>query len=328
MPHARRYFISNQAYAITFRVRQGLPFVANRTIKQVLQGALARTQRDAKVVLCHFLWMANHAHLLVLAKDPYELTAFYAELQKKITDSIRSLLGKQHLSLWEGRPVVAYIADLESAISQIVYLYANPARANLERSIESYPGYSSWSLFQASPDTLGAVIEQKVKWTRASSIPKLPNATISEYTDKFLSAKLEAAGIKETLTLYPNAWMSAFKVSSPEDVAEANEKIRRRLKARELELEEKRQFEGRRVLGARALREQSINREHTPAPCERRVYVIASDNQVRVEFIEQFKLICERCYECFCSWLKGCFTPWPPGCFRSPIRHAASAIEP
>jgi hypothetical protein len=48
---------------------QGLPFVCRLYMEMILNGIIARVQRDMKVTLCHHLWMANHAHMIIIAKD-------------------------------------------------------------------------------------------------------------------------------------------------------------------------------------------------------------------------------------------------------------------
>ena len=69
---------------------------------------------------------------------------FYGEIQKRITDMLKRLLGLEYLEIWEGEPTVAEILDLEKAIERIAYFYANPAQDKLVDSIEEFPGFSSW----------------------------------------------------------------------------------------------------------------------------------------------------------------------------------------
>ena len=72
----------------------------------IIKGIMARTQRDDKVVLCHFAWMSNHPHFVVRSKDGEDCIKFYMELERKITAALKRLLGLEILHLWEGTPMV------------------------------------------------------------------------------------------------------------------------------------------------------------------------------------------------------------------------------
>lgn len=123
--------------------------------------------------------MGNHAHILLIAKDSEACKRFYTELQKKITDCIKRLLGINNLKLWQGRPNVALIADIDTAVDRIAYLYGNPSRADLVDSIEDYPGYSSYTAFRAGISKLDYKEAVKVPWIRLNSIEPLPRSDLS-----------------------------------------------------------------------------------------------------------------------------------------------------
>ena len=326
MPHSRRFIESKQPYAITFRVKEGLPFVATYYMNLLLGGIMARAQRDNKITICHDLWMANHIHLFGVSKDPYALTAFYAEVEKKITDCIKKLLGLEHLNLWQERPVVALVADLDAAIDQIVYLYANPARANLIATISEYPGLNSYKSFISTASSIHAVSESVEHWVRTCDIPRLPERSMRKQKDALFAAKLKKVAIPHSLVRTPNAWMECFGIEADTAVAEVNQRILSKLEEREAEHAESRSLAKKSVLGERALRVQPIMLAHKPAKCERRVYVIASDREVRRSFIESFQELCVFCRECFLAAMRGLHVDWPPGVFRPALRHVASAV--
>ena len=140
MPRSRRLFISKQPYMLTFRVAEGLPFTATHYMKLILEGCIARTQRNYKVTLCHHLWMGNHPHIVAVFKDAELAKRFYTEVQKKLTDAIKRLLGIEHLNIWSRSPRVIELVALRSAMKMIAYYYANPAKANLVERIEECPG--------------------------------------------------------------------------------------------------------------------------------------------------------------------------------------------
>ena len=149
----KRYIRSGKVYSLTFRVREGLPFVCNKTVNLLIESAVARSQRDNKVSLCHDLWMTNHAHLIAVFYDMNQATKFYMEIKKKVTDYYKKLLGLKKLRLWEEDDSVCEILDLYAAMKQIAYLYSNPATANLVSSIDEYRLVNSWVAFNANIST-------------------------------------------------------------------------------------------------------------------------------------------------------------------------------
>jgi hypothetical protein len=332
MGYRARYYESQKLYAITFRTIEGLPFVATSYMKLLIRGVMARVQRDKKVTLCHFLWMGNHAHILAIFEDSQQAVHFYAEVQKKLTESLKSLLGLGHLRLWEGRPVVAPVLDLPAAIQQVAYLYANPARANLVDSISDYPGCSSWDTFQrmatSEAPQVDAKVEIKERWVPYSKIPLLPAPVLKKHADLDFAETLYKTGRHHTLDLYPNAWMKCFGVTTPERVAHVNQEILNQLAKNEQQHRDARIKESKGVLGERALRIQPIMRHHIPKRTanRRRVFVICSDKQLRISFIFKVKALCELARQYYQDALRGVLRNWPPGMFKPPIRSMASAL--
>jgi hypothetical protein len=70
------------------------------------------------------------------------------EYQKKVTDTVRKLVKRKQLSLWERRPSVILLAELEDAIKRLIYMFLNPVRAGLVVTIDHYPGLSTWNAFK------------------------------------------------------------------------------------------------------------------------------------------------------------------------------------
>ena len=213
MPYAPRNFTANNVYELTFRARKGFPLPPKRLIKALLKGVLARTQRDFKVHICHLIWMANHPHIIIIIKDAEAAKCFYAELKKKLTDSLKAMLGFNYLHLWEPRPNVSRLRYFEDVMAKIAYVYANPSRADLVDSIEEYPGYSSYDDFRNCPNQVEAKVSELVPWIQHSRLGRVP-ALLSDKTDAFLTKKyLSEAKKKHMLIVEPNLWMKCFGIS-------------------------------------------------------------------------------------------------------------------
>ncbi len=95
MPRNRRQIKSNTCYEICFRAKSTLPLVAYRVIALIIQSAIARTQRDDKVILCHHIWNGSHPHIIAVSKDAQQFVNFYSEIYPP-----RASFAVQNLSEW------------------------------------------------------------------------------------------------------------------------------------------------------------------------------------------------------------------------------------
>ena len=321
MPRKRRRIVSNRVYEICFRAREGLPLVCYEYMKLIINSVLARTQRDDKLILCHDIWNGSHPHLIVVAKDSEKFVQFYSEVQKKLTDIIKRLLGLERLSIWEGESTVMEIAGIEEAIDRISYLYANPAQDDLEDCIEKFPGCSSYKEFTQSEDKLDASVSKKYPWIRLPSVKPLKSRVLSRTEDRRLTYRLKNKNKKlHTLTREPNAWMKAFGVKSDSEVESLNKRIIKALRHRERESEERRIDEKKPVLGAKKLKEQALMKAHKPKKNSIKVFIYSHCNEYRVKAIKTFKEFSDKCRECYLEWKRGNFSvEWPPGAFKPPL---------
>ena len=301
------------------RTAKGLPFAATSYMKQIIEGIIARVQRDHKVTLIDQTFMGNHPHIMIEAGDRDQCKRFYGELQKQLTDAIKRLTGRKHLNLWRRNctSVVRY-GDLAAVQRRIAYLFANPARANLVDSIERYPGVSSFRAFMEAPPTLDAEVTKRCPWIRAPMIPRLPSFSVTERQDRALTERMrrEATEFHE-LTYHPNRWMRRFGITTPEEIQEVNGGILRMLREYEEEARQKRSQAGWKVMGASRLQRQPVDIASYEPPPSKRIFIYAVDKQVRLRMIEEYRVFCERCRECYEAWKRGDFlVRWPPGAYQ------------
>lgn len=170
MPRANRIICKDALYEIVPRAREGLPLPPTELTNQLLTGILARTQRDQKVTLCNFVEMNNHTHQHCIPDKPEQHTKFYMEYQKKVTDTVRRLTHRSRLRLWEQRPSVIRLAEIEDAIKRVVYIFLNPAKAGLVNSIDEYPGLTTWKAFTTCEASVEAEVRLKAYWTPVSRL--------------------------------------------------------------------------------------------------------------------------------------------------------------
>lgn len=303
------------------RTGHGLPFVCTLYMQLILEGIVARVQRDLKVIINHFVWMANHAHIIVEARDAQQCTRFYGEVQKQLTEAVKRLLGREHLSLWRSNETsVMHLGDRESVMRRIAYLYANPARAGLVNAIEQYPGVSSWSGFQGVAADLKATISKECPWVQAPMIPRLPARSVTERQDLRLCAMMrERVRHKHELKLQPNSWMERFGVTTTQEIGQVNRSIIAMVREHEEAARVERQSMNRKVVGVNKLRREPLTMDYRPKRDTRRLFVHAEDKALRIQMIKRYKDFCDRCRECYERWKLGDFTVvWPPGAFRPP----------
>lgn len=321
MCRPRRCIKSKCAYEICFRARQGLPLVANYLMRFILACTLARVQRDSKVILCHHLWNGSHAHIFVVCLDSQQFYKFYMELEKKLTDIIKRLLGYRWLNIWEDRPTVMYIDDIAMAVERISYIYANPAQDNLEIDIDRFPGYSSWRHFLNRKNHLNETNSEMFPWLRLRTIPKLEDPAPSDHECRLIARLLRRRNKDRfALVQQPNAWMKSFGVTSNEEVEIVNQRIENRIREREATAERIRVAENKTVMGAARLLEQPIMKPHAPKKHGGKVFILSSYKEARLALIKEYKSFCDRCKDCYERWKIGDLTVvWPLGAFKPPM---------
>ena len=212
--------------------------------------------------------------------------------------------------------------DLEAGINRIAYFYANPAQDNLVSTIEKFPGISSWHDFQRVSNTINSEHSERYPWLRLPTIPLLDSPVQTNQQALFLCEVLKKENPdRHELERKPNLWMKSFGVTEDDEVKRINRKIVERLRARELEAEQKRQKLGKGVIGVERLIAQPLMKAHKPKKKDRKIYCVSTFEELRINFIRGFKRFCEECRICFESWLNGDFNvEWPPGAFKPPIR--------
>jgi REP element-mobilizing transposase RayT len=310
MPRTRRHIQPGRPYELILRVKEGLPFRPSPLINTLLNGIIARAQRDHKVTLCHYLWMSNHIHIILIAKCPVSTVNFYQEIQKKVTDTFKRLLGKRRLSLWEGDAVLAQILDIDKAIDRVAYLYANPARANLVGKIDNYPGASSWDHFLSEKHESASI-----PWIQLPSIKKLSSLHLSQKEEMKILAELTSQSeISHKIILQPHALIAAFG-----NIGNCKQTIIEKVREKESLAEQVRSSEKKSIPSKDLLINQQINRPYAPKKRqgERRIFVLSSIKSLRINYIYSVKEFCRRCSECYKKARLGIASvSWPNDAFR------------
>ncbi len=306
----------------TFGLEEGLLLLANPLCEAIIKSCLARAMELHPVKLCHILVEATHVHIVLVVIDPEAVAGFMRCFKTESAHMINRLLGRNKRTLWcEGydSPIVL---TPKRALIAVAYLYSNPAKDNLETSIDRYPGFSSWAIFQSA------------KFTRAwKRLRRFHFAKIEENANnlkgyaKIAAAILEKSQEIQTFTLEPNAWLEAFGYRSKEEQARINERLILRVRLLERRAEKKRVREKKTVLGRERLIAQVFDPTYRPQRKGRRTLCLSEKRSVRVKFIESFRRLMDKAREVRDMWKKGhVAVPYPPGLYPPSMPRLANAF--
>ncbi len=256
-----------------------------QTSNEVKRGIMARSQRNDTVDLCHFVDMNSHSHNLAVSHKPEELSKFYMELQKKTTDAVKALVGLRSLSLWEERTTAARVVDLEAVIARIVYIYCNPSNAALCDSIDEYPGINSWSAFLTCEPTIDAEVTIDARWYPAPEIPRIPARSLSPAQDAalYLALKESKKALPHQIVLRPFKCLEPFGITDPEQIEKIRQDIIAKVREQERANAEVRSAANTRSVPRSVQLREPYMKPHTPKKKERKIYVICSNKELRIE---------------------------------------------
>lgn len=306
MPNPRKFFAKDSAYFITTSTETGLPFIPNLIINTILRGIIARAQHLYGQQLCHFLFMANHLHLILLVTNPETVSDLIGYIKAKSAIAINSLLGRSKQTVWCDGFDSPVMLDAVTVIDKIIYTYRNPTKARLVDSINQYPGISSWSAFSKGEKP------KSVRWVRPSTITKLASTNMTHTEQiQYLSNLHRTNKTHYKLTFTPDAWIPFFPELREESVETINNKIISRIKAEEEELRK-----GTPAMGPVMLQNQPLNKEHTRTKRSRRSFCLGSSKERRLSFISWFKTVSAKAGEIIHNMIYyNIHEPLPPGFF-------------
>ena len=294
---------------------QGLPLPARSLTTFLIESIMARLITTEQVIICNYVWMANHLHMQLYSLDASALNSFHGQLKKRLTDFLKRLLGLSSLRLWDDRTTLGEVLDLEAAIDRIVYTFLNPVRAKLVRSIDDYKGLHTWHEFLSAKACVNACIEKDVPWVLATDIEVLSQRNPSGSEERSVLSELtEKTSLRETHTLriYPFKWLEAFGITNPKEIEAIRLRIIKRVRQEEAVLAPTKS-PPQRVEGF------LVTEEYMPPKKSRKVFMYASTLARRLSHLELYRWFVDRCRYCYQLMRQGaCDIPWPPGCFVPP----------
>jgi hypothetical protein len=306
----------------TFSVEEGLLLLANPLCDAIIKSCLARAVELYPVRISHVIVEATHVHLVLVVNSPEHVDAFARYFKAESAHMINRLLGRRKRTVWcEGYDSPLVLTPIR-ALMAIAYLYANPAKDNLETSIDRYPGFSSWKIFRSGRFTR---TWKRLRRDQFTAIPR--DAQNLRGYAKRAAVLLEESKEEVTFTLEPNAWMEAFGYRSAEEQERINKRLIERIRFLEQRAEKKRERERKRVLGRERMITQVFDTTYRPQRTGRRMWCLSEKRSVRVRFIRFFKMLMRKARRVRERWKMGDVTvKYPPGLYPPSMPKLANVL--
>lgn len=313
MPHPRKYMPHGSVVFVTLSLEKGLLLTANPISELIVQSALARARLLYPVKICHFIVESSHIHIIFVVIGPDDAFHFVGHFKAEVAHRLNRVMGWRKQTLWcEGydSPVVL---TARRTLMAIAYLYANPAKDNLEDSIDRYPGLSSWRMFRTSG-------ECKEYWP---FIRRPAYRPLTRGMHSFAAYYREAARIRQhseatiEFAIEPDAWLDVFGIVDPAERARWNEVLVARVRKLEERARRKRIAEHKEVIGAEALRTRLLTLNYQPKRrAGKRTWCLSDKRFLRKRFINFLKGLVMEARNVYLRWHTGDFSVlYPPGLF-------------
>ena len=109
----------------------------------MILGVLGRAQHLHPVQVYGFIFLSNHYHMLLSAKDPRQLVAFMCYVNSNIAREVNRLRGRSG-ALWHRRYRPIAVSEEDRAqVGRLRYLLSNGCKEGLVARPEQWPGVSA-----------------------------------------------------------------------------------------------------------------------------------------------------------------------------------------
>ena len=301
----RRFYVHNTVLSITSRTERNLPFTPCKLINTAIWGILARAQELYEISVCHFAFMANHFHMIVVVKNPSHVSPFIGHIKLETASMINRLCGLRQNTVWIDGFDTPIVLTPDKAIDRIRYIYHNPTRAHLVSSINDYPGVSSWHMYRSN------IKETKHLWLKRSEFYQVDNLhALSESAQSRIITKMAGDEPKYIpFTLEPNAWMDCFPEFANINKEEFNKKLIKEILIGEREIQHEHG-----IIGGERLKTQPVNKEFKSVKYSKKFLCMSSNIELRKRYIGMFKHVSQLAYDAYRSIKQGvCNIIFPAG---------------
>ena len=258
--------------------------------------------------------------MILVVDNPNDVIDFIKYFKTESAHMLNRVLGRRKRTIWcEGYDSPVVLTETRALIT-LTYLYANPAKDNLEESIDKYPGLSSWKMFRTGK------VRKRWKRIRRPAVNKLlihSPRTYAREAERLINDSRE----EHSFLLFPNAWMEAFGIKDPKEQEAVNNKLIDRVRTLEERAANVRKREGKTVMGRERLMNQSMNISYQSKRAGKRMACLSDDIQLRIDFIEFLKDLYAKAREVLERWKSGDYSlPYPLGLYPPSMPKLAEPI--
>jgi len=306
-----KYHPSRSVLFVTFSLEEGLLLLSNPLCLAIIQSCLTAAQKLYNVRICHLLVEATHVHLVMVVYNPDHIPAFLRHFKTESAHALNAILGRSKRTVWCSGYDSPKVLTLVKAMAVIAYIYSNPAKDNLVRSIDEYPGFSTWEMFQTGQFT------KLWKRLRRPSYKALDSNShnLRGYT-KEAERLLSQTDEIEPFTLEPNAWLEAFEITDPTQQARINAQVMAHIRHLEARAERVRQRERKSVIGRERLLHQRLDLSYRPKRTGRKMWCLSHRRSIRIAYIRFFKRLKQEARKVLALWRSGdTSAKYPPGLY-------------
>lgn len=295
----------------TFSIEQGVLLLCNPLCEAIIKSCLARAQFMYPVKVVAFLIEGTHVHLVLVVNNPDDVPSFIGHFKTESAHALNSILGRKKRTIWcEGYDSPIVLTPLRTLLV-LSYIYTNPAKDNLENSIDNYPGVSSWKMFRKG--------ELKKSWKRLRrpyyQALTLDMHNLRGYT-KEAERLLALAKKTHTFELSPDAWLDAFSIHDQEERKNLNQKLINRIRTVEEREQRRRAKQGKKVMGAEKLRHQPFDTTRLSKREGKKMWCLSEDRELRIQFIMFLKDLFAKARAIRERWKVGDYSlPYPLGLY-------------
>lgn len=295
----------------TLSIEEGLLLQSNPLCISIIKSCLAAAQLLYPVTICHLLTEATHVHMILVVKDPDHVASFIRHFKTESAHMLNRLLGRRKRTIWCDGYDSPIVLTPTRALVAIAYLYSNPAKDNLESTIERYPGFSTWGMFRS-----GSFSQRWQRLRRHHFRPlSQRHHCLRGYTQE--AARLERE-TEEMLpfSIHPNAWMEAFRITDPAEQERINLRLLERVTLLEERAAARRARERKTIIGRKQLEAQPMDLAYRPQRSGRRMWCLSEKRSIRVTFINFFRNLMAQARAVRERWQQGDTSlRYPPGLF-------------
>jgi hypothetical protein len=322
MAKPMKYHPHGSVLFCTFSVEEGLLLLSNPLCLAIIQSCLAAAQFLYPITICHMLIQATHLHMVVVVDDPDHIASFIRHFKTESAHMLNRVLGRQKRTIWcDGYDSPIVLTPIRPLVA-IAYLYANPAKDNLESTIERFPGFSTWKMFRSG---ILSMLWKRLRRPQFRTLHKNRHS-LRGYTheaERLLNESQELC----PFSIKPNAWLEAFGVVDPREQDTMNARLLRRIALLEERAARNRVKAKKTVIGSDRLVAQPLDLSYRPRRSGRRMWCLSEKRAVRVAFIEFFRNLMARARTVRERWRSGeTWLRYPPGLFPPTMPKLANVL--